>query len=105
MFKHEQDQVAKKASFAIFKTAHMLRQLLVGGIVSLGNIAVHAMVMTLVVTVVRRVGGWERRESSLWLAAIMAGKQRASLPPKSRETWRASCGTLHAARCAGGALR
>ena len=34
----------------------MLRQLLVGGIVSLGNLAVHAVVMTLVVTVVRRVG-------------------------------------------------
>jgi hypothetical protein len=49
----------------------MFRQLLVGGIVSLGNIAVHAIVMTLVVTVVRRVGSWERRNASLWLASVM----------------------------------
>jgi len=49
----------------------MLRQLLVGGIVSLGNIAVHASVMTVVVNVVRRVGSWERRRLSLWLAAVM----------------------------------
>jgi hypothetical protein len=46
-------------------------QFLVGGIVSLGNIAVHAIIITLVVNVVRSVGNWERRESSLWLAAIM----------------------------------
>ena len=49
----------------------MFRQLLVGGVVSLGNIAVHAIVMTLVVTVVRRVGSWERRNASLWLASVM----------------------------------
>src|SRR3954451_10836341 len=49
----------------------MLRQFLVGGIISLGNIAVHAAVMALVVDVVRRVGRWEHRQSSLWLAAIM----------------------------------
>ena len=49
----------------------MFRQLLVGGVVSLGNIAVHAIVMTLVVTVVRRVGSWERRNQSLWLASVM----------------------------------
>jgi len=49
----------------------MFRQLLVGGIVGLGNIAVHAIVMTLVVTVVRRVGSWERRNASLWLASVM----------------------------------
>ena len=49
----------------------MFRQLLVGGIVSLGNIAVHAIVMTLVVTVVRRVGSWERRNASVWLASVM----------------------------------
>src|SRR5829696_8503616 len=49
----------------------MFRQLLVGGIVSLGNIAVHAIVMTLVVNVVRRVGSWERRNQSLWLASVM----------------------------------
>jgi hypothetical protein len=49
----------------------MFRQLLVGGVVSLGNIAVHAIVMTLVVNVVRRVGSWERRNASLWLASVM----------------------------------
>jgi Ion channel len=49
----------------------MLRQFLVGGIVSLGNIALHAIVMTLLMAVVRRVGTWEGRESKLWLAAIM----------------------------------
>jgi hypothetical protein len=49
----------------------MFRQLLVGGVVSLGNIAVHAIVMTLVVTVVRRVGSWERRNASVWLASVM----------------------------------
>jgi hypothetical protein len=49
----------------------MFRQLLAGGVVSLGNIAVHAIVMTLVVTVVRRVGSWERRNASLWLASVM----------------------------------
>jgi Ion channel len=49
----------------------MLRQFLVGGIVSLGNIALHAIVMTLLVAVVRRVGTWEGRASKLWLAAIM----------------------------------
>ncbi len=88
--------MTKKASFAIFKTAQMLRQLLVGGIVSLGNIAVHAMVMTLVVTVIRRVDGWERRESSLWLA-IAAPKVQGDVESELR--------TRHAARCAGGALR
>ena len=49
----------------------MFRQLLVGGVVSLGNIAVHAIVMTLVVNVVRRVGSWEPRNQSLWLASVM----------------------------------
>ena len=49
----------------------MFRQLLVGGVVSLGNIAVHAIVMTLVVKVVRHVGSWERKNASLWLASVM----------------------------------
>src|SRR3954462_8806041 len=49
----------------------MLRRFLGGGIISLGNIAIHAAVMALVVDVVRRVGRWEHRQSSLWLAAIM----------------------------------
>jgi hypothetical protein len=49
----------------------MLRQFLVGGIVSVGNIALHAIATTLVVAVVRRVAIWEGRESPLWLAAVM----------------------------------
>ncbi|MDF3064170.1 MAG: metal transporter [Microvirga sp.] len=49
----------------------MLRQFLVGGTVSLGNIVLHAIATTLVVALVRRVASWERRESTLWLAAVM----------------------------------
>ena len=49
----------------------MLRQFLVGGTVSLANIVLHAIATTLVVAVVRRVGNWEGRESTLWLAALM----------------------------------
>ena len=46
----------KKASFAILKRRNAATAL-VGGIVSLGNIAVHAMVMTLIVTVAARCAG------------------------------------------------
>ena|SRR5918995_1551253 len=49
----------------------MLRQFLVGGTVSLGNIVLHAIATTLVVALVRRVASWKRRESTLWLAAVM----------------------------------
>jgi hypothetical protein len=49
----------------------MLRQFLVGGTVSLANIVLHAIATTLVVAVVRRVGSWEGREATLWLAAVM----------------------------------
>ena len=77
----------------------MLRQFLVGGIVSLGNIAVHAMVMTLVVTVVRRVGRWERRESSLWLAAIMVATVAVLLVAHVAEVvlWSVTYGLVDAA--------
>jgi Ion channel len=49
----------------------MLRQLLMGGIVSLGNIAIHAVVMTTVVDAARLAWKWERRCLRLWLSAVM----------------------------------
>ena len=49
----------------------MLRQLLVGGFVSLGNIAIHAVVMTMVVTIGRRAGNWKLRHPQVSLAAVM----------------------------------
>ena len=49
----------------------MLRQLFFGGIVSLGNIGIHAAAMTIVVDVARRVADRDRRPPRLWLAAIM----------------------------------
>ncbi len=49
----------------------MLRQLLVGGAVSLGNIAIHAAVMAAVVGIARRAVKWERRRLQAWLAAAM----------------------------------
>lgn len=49
----------------------MLRQLLLGGAASLGNIAIHAVVMAAVVDIARRVLQWERRRPQLWLAAVM----------------------------------
>ena len=49
----------------------MLRQLFFGGIVSLGNIGIHAAAMTIVVDVARRVADRDRRRPRLWLAAIM----------------------------------
>ena len=49
----------------------MLRQLLVGGLVSLGNIAVHAVVMTVVVGTARRALKWQRHQRQAWLIAVM----------------------------------
>ena len=49
----------------------MLRQLLMGGIVSLGNIAIHAVVMTTVVDAARLAWKWELRRPRLWLSAVM----------------------------------
>jgi polyferredoxin len=49
----------------------MLRQLLLGGIVSLSNIAFHATVMASVVGTARRALKWERRRPQVWLAAAM----------------------------------
>ena len=49
----------------------MLRQLLLGGLVSLGNIGIHAAVMTTVVDVAHRVADRERRRLRSRIAAIM----------------------------------
>jgi hypothetical protein len=49
----------------------MLRQLLVGGGLSLATIAIHAFVMTTVVQVARAVGTKEQGNSSLVLIAVM----------------------------------
>ena len=49
----------------------MLRQLLVGGAVSLGNIAIHAVVMAMVVGTGRLALKWKHRPRQAWLAAVM----------------------------------
>jgi hypothetical protein len=49
----------------------MVRQLLLGGVISLGNIAIHAVVMATVVATARRALGWGHRRSQLWLATVM----------------------------------
>jgi Ion channel len=49
----------------------MLRQLLLGGAVSLGNIAIHAIVMATVVGTARRALTWKHRWSHSWLTAVM----------------------------------
>ena len=49
----------------------MLHLLLVGGAVSLANIAVHAAVMVVVVATARRARRWPRRRSEVWLASVM----------------------------------
>ena len=49
----------------------MLRQLLFGGGISLGNIAIHAAVMAAVVSTAHRALQWERRRPQVWLAAAM----------------------------------
>ncbi len=49
----------------------MVRQLLLGGTVSLVNIALHAVVMAAVVGTARHALTWNRRQSHIWLAAVM----------------------------------
>jgi Ion channel len=49
----------------------MLRQLLVGGVVSLVNIAIHAAVMATVVGTARLALKWKRRPGQSWLATVM----------------------------------
>src|SRR5215831_4760946 len=49
----------------------MLRQFLVGGAVSLINIAIHAVIMTMVVQVARAMGSKRQPHSSLVLIVVM----------------------------------
>jgi polyferredoxin len=49
----------------------MLRQVLVGGAVSLGNIAIHAVVMATVVGTAHLALKWKHRPRKAWLAAVM----------------------------------
>ena len=49
----------------------MLQQLLVGCIISLANIAIHAMVMTTVVGTARLMLTWGRRRPRVWLIFVM----------------------------------
>jgi hypothetical protein len=49
----------------------MLRQLLLGGVVSLGNIGIHAAIMAVVVDVAHRVADQERQHPRLGITAIM----------------------------------
>jgi Ion channel len=67
----------------------MLRQLLVGGLVSLANIAIHAIVMAAVVTTSRRVGNWKRSHPQIWLAAVMVATASILLLAHTAEviTW------------------
>ena len=50
---------------------NMLRQFLVGGGVSLVNIAIHALIMTMVVQVARSMGSKRQPHSSLVLIVVM----------------------------------
>jgi Ion channel len=63
--------LSASASGYLGRLAYMLRQLLWGGVVSLGNIGIHAVVTMMVVDVARHVADWDRRRPRLWLAAIM----------------------------------
>jgi polyferredoxin len=49
----------------------LLRQLLIGGAVSLGNIAIHAAVMAAAVGTARRALTWEHHRPQVWLATAM----------------------------------
>jgi len=49
----------------------MIRQLALGGFVSLANIAIHALAMTIVIVIARRSLEWHERFVGLWLAATM----------------------------------
>ena len=67
----------------------MLRQLLSGGLVSLGNIAIHAVVMAAVVRIGRRSGNWKRGHPQVWLAAVMVATASILLLAHTAEviTW------------------
>ena len=74
----------------------MLRQLLVGGAVSLVNIAIHAVVMATVVGTAHRALKWGRRRPQVWLAAVMVTIVGVLLVAHVAEvlTWSLAYGTL-----------
>jgi hypothetical protein len=77
----------------------MLRQFLVGGGVSLINIAIHALIMTMVVQVARVMGMKQQSHSSLVLIAVMIptiSVLMISLP--SKFTIKFARGALHQSR-------
>lgn len=49
----------------------MLRQLLLGGLISSCNIAIHAVVMAAVVSAAHHTAKWDSRRPQIWLAGIM----------------------------------
>jgi hypothetical protein len=77
----------------------MIRQLLVGGGVSLGNIAIHALVMAVVVSTARRALTWKHRHHQSWLAAIMVATVGILLAAHVAEVivWSIAYGLLGAA--------
>jgi Ion channel len=77
----------------------MLRQLIWGSIVSLGNIAVHAIAMTVVVGVAHRILAWDLRPARLWLVTVMIGTVGVLLVAHVAEviTWSLAYSVLGAA--------
>jgi Ion channel len=76
----------------------MLRQLFWGSIVSLGNIAIHAIAMTVVVGVAHRILAWDLRPARLWLVTVMIGTVGVLLVAHVAEvvTWSLAYGFLGA---------
>jgi hypothetical protein len=77
----------------------MLRQLFWGSIVSLGNIAIHAIAMTVVVGVAHWILAWDLRPARLWLVTVLIGTVSVLLVAHIAEviTWSLAYGILGAA--------
>jgi polyferredoxin len=77
----------------------MLRQLLLGGAVSLGNIAIHAVVMATVVGTARRALTWKHRQHQAWLTAVMVATVGVLMAAHVAEVvaWSVAYGFLDAA--------
>ena len=67
----------------------MLRQLLVGGTVSLGNIAIHAVLMAAVLGAARWAVRWQHLRPRVWLMAVMVATVGVLLVAHTAEvfTW------------------
>lgn len=77
----------------------MLRQLLTGSLISLGNIAIHAVVMAIVVGTARWALKWERRQPQAWLVAVMVATVGVLMAAHAAEvvTWSLAYSLLGAA--------